>query len=181
MVIVACGSISYGTIYFNGTQTLTGTGSVVLAPYYPGSTYAAGLQITGTLTQATGHTISGAGRDFEDVFVNQGLINANVPGDTLGTNGASSQLTNAGIMEATNGGILLLSSPINNAGGTILASGGTVEMTASVKQLSGGTLTGGTWIAQAGSPLLITSGSGYYYESSERRSGRCKLDILQDQ
>jgi fibronectin-binding autotransporter adhesin len=138
-------------LYFENSQTLSGSGSIVLAPY-PSQAL---LEISGTLTQAAGHTISGAGEIEYGYFVNQGSVNANVPGETLGGYQVSG-VTNSGIMEATSGGSLLANYPFSNTG-TVLASGGTVNITGAVAQLSGSTLTGGTWIAQGGSPLLITA------------------------
>ena len=54
----------FGGINFNGQQTLTGSGTIVLGPYtnFPPQVTTQG----GTLTQAAGHTISGAGLIAQD-------------------------------------------------------------------------------------------------------------------
>ena len=141
-----------GVLYFNGQQTLLGSGTIAMGPQVT-------FQIqSGTLTQAAGHAITGAGRFFAELggyFVNQSLVNANVAGQTLAL---PVSITNSGSMDATSGGSLMVQNGISNAG-TVLASGGTVNIIGAVAQLSGGTLTGGTWIARGGSPLLMTTGS----------------------
>ena len=55
------------------------------------------------LTQAAGHTISGCGQ-INAALTNQGLVNANVNGQTLSL--PTNPMTNAATMEATNGGVL---------------------------------------------------------------------------
>ena len=84
--------------------------------------------------------------------MNQSLVNANLAGQTLTVGGV---VSNLGTMEATNGGLLSILGSIDNAGGTVLAAAGTVSLAGPIAQLSGGTLTGGTWIAQGGSPLYL--------------------------
>ena len=89
------------------------------------------------LTQAAGHTISGYGQ-----------INASL--DQSGAGQRQRQRPdafpadepndhNAATMEATNGGVLNISTTVNNAGGTILADGGNVQFNGSA--VVGGTLT----------------------------------------
>ena len=92
--LVANGLTNNGTIYvqgkpgsqggmlFDGSQTLSGSGSIVLALQGTDTSWTL-LQTNDTLTQAAGHTISGAGKFFNATIVNQGLVNANVPGQTL--------------------------------------------------------------------------------------------------
>ena len=70
------------------------------------------------LIQAAGHTISGYGQ-INAGLINQGLVNANVNGDALSL--ATSAMTNSALMEATAGGVLSVSTTVNNAGGTVLA------------------------------------------------------------
>ena len=121
-----------GDLFFSGTQTLSGSGSVVLSS----SGNPAYFEVAGALTQAAGHTISGAGQFLYGSITNQGLVDANAPGQALSGNSVSG-VTNSGIMEATNGGTLLLNYPVVNTS-TVLASGGTVQVAGT---LSGGTLT----------------------------------------
>ena len=110
--------------------TLSGTGTIVLNS---GGTNA---QLTGTLTQAAGHTIDGFGQ-ITAGLTNQGLVNASVAGQTLQVAGASS---NTGTYEASNGG--------------------TLNVTGDVAQddvATAGTLTGGTYEALANSAISIPS------------------------
>ena len=125
---------------FSGSTTLSGTGSVVLN----GDAYL-NTSNSGLLTQAAGHTISGQGT-INAALINQGLVNANVNGQTLTL--ATNAMTNAGTMEATNGGGLTVQNTVNNTGGTISASGS-------------GTLwiSGGGTVNNAGGAILA-SGSG---------------------
>ena len=157
--LVANGLTNNGTIYvqgkpgsqggmlFDGSQTLSGSGSIVLALQGTDTSWTL-LQTNDTLTQAAGHTISGAGKFFNATIVNQGLVNANVPGQTL-DGSQDTGVTNSGIMEATNGGTLLLNYPVVNTS-TVLASGGTVQVA--------GTLSGGTLTSTGGSSSLTSNG-----------------------
>ena len=105
----------------------------------------------GTLIQAFGHTISGQGT-INAALINQGLVNANVNGQTLAL--ATNPMTNALTMEATGGGLLNIDGTIvYNTGSTILASGGTVEIS------SGGTVVGGTLTVAGASNLTAAGGA----------------------
>ncbi len=66
-----------------------------------------------------------------------GTINANLSGGGLTLNGGGG-VTNAGLLEATNSGILQIENTVNNAGGNITANGGTVQVINATIQ--GGTL-----------------------------------------
>ncbi len=97
------------------------------------------------------NTISGAGQlgTAQMRLTNQaaGVINANqaasktVPG-TLTLNTGQALITNAGLMEATNTGGLVLQSSVMNAGGTILATGAGAHVDLSTASIIGGTLSG---------------------------------------
>ncbi len=159
----ATGALNGGVVSFNdaGMEALSGIGSIVLAPYLTSSKPATlSVGSSCTLTQGSDHLITGAGSigSVSGSLVNQGLIDANVFGQSLMAASGIGLTNSGGTLEATNGGSLAIQSNVNNTG-TILAFGGTVRITGNVAQLSGGTLTGGTWIAQGGSPLLITTGS----------------------
>ncbi len=137
-------SASMGTtspqFYFNGTQILSGSGSLVLTSDNLSSTQAS-MHITGSFTQAMGHTISGAGRigvPGGGWLINDGTINANVPGQLLNVSSLSS-LINSGTMVATNAGDLLIGLT-TNSGGMVLAAGGTVELYSAGSPVVGGTL-----------------------------------------
>jgi len=97
-------------------------------------------------------------------FNNTGTINANVPTGTnnlqlqLGRAGAS---TNTGMIEASNGGVLLIgSTTINNVGGTIAATGANsyVALVGSLGT-SGLTITGGTIDGSGGGVVYGQGGS----------------------
>ena len=139
-------AVSGDELTFSGTQTLSGTGSVILnaGTVYMGSS-------SGTLTQALGHTISGQGT-ITATLINQGVINANVNGQTLSLGGVA--ITNAATMEATGGGVLNVRTTVNNAGETILASGG------GNVQINGGTVVGGTLTSTDTSYFSAGSGGG---------------------
>ncbi len=119
-----------------GSVTLQGSGSLVLnagaSGFGAATIYDAG---NSNLTQASGHTISGAGQISVNDFTNNGVVDANSSGNTLRL--ISGAFTNANLMEATGGGTLQLNATFTNTGGTIDANGGTVL-------LNGGTVTGGT-------------------------------------
>jgi hypothetical protein len=130
---VAAGS-NNSFLFLNNNTTLNGNGTVTLSTTGGGSAII--LQENGpllTLTNAS-NTIQGAGMiegPGGPLTVNNqaaGTINANVNGQTLFVNGIGT-LTNAGTLEASGGGKLLVSSPFASA-----ANGGFTSAT--------GTLTG---------------------------------------
>ena len=121
--------------------TLSGGGVVTL------SSTAGGIPIineTGngvTLTNAN-NTIQGVGQIGNNglTFVNQaaGIVGANVPGAVLLLNSAI--LTNQGLLEATNGGVLQTNTTINSQNAAITANG----KNSTVQLINGTTLQGGT-------------------------------------
>jgi hypothetical protein len=140
------GGIENPAITVDGTVTFEGAGAFQIdAPSY----YIVAGQGGGTLDNAS--TIQGAGTigsgDSTLTLTNQssGTIDANNSGQQLTINTGSNTVTNLGLMEATNGGTLVIDSTINNAGGTISASG-----SGAVVQLSGSTINGGTLATSQG-------------------------------
>jgi fibronectin-binding autotransporter adhesin len=134
---------------FNGSQTLSGSGTIALTADGNNPTYAQINTSSGTLTQAAGSTILGWGA-INAALINQGTIDANnANGWTLSLQGSAQ--SNSGLLEATSGGLLSISTTINNAGGTILASGGNV-------QIAGGTIVGGV-LTSTGSSNFSASGA----------------------
>jgi hypothetical protein len=118
-------------LVLTGNVTLSGTGTLTLQN-------ADRILGTGTFTNA-GNIIrgeTGASGSFGNdqigiVNLAGGLIDANVPGLTLNLDPANSPgLTNQGVMQASNGGILFL----NGAGGGAFANSGTIQA------LSGGSI-----------------------------------------
>ena len=115
-----------------GDVTLTGGGTITL------QTDAFIQQASGGLTlHNVDNTIQGAGQIGVDGLAldNQagGVINANVNGATLLLSAAT---TNAGLLEATNGGTLQISNTVNNSS-NITANGGSVLISSTI---NGGTL-----------------------------------------
>ena len=137
------------------TFTPSGSGSLIMGDGTNNS-YNNQNSISGA-TLANQQTISGAGQILNlTSFNNSGTINASTPQGSnnvqlqLGRAGAS---TNTGLIEAANGGALVVGSvDINNAGGTFQATGAgsSVNFVGSLGT-SGLTISGGT---------LITSGDG---------------------
>ena len=93
LVTVSGSGPSLCDIYFDGTQTISGGGGVLLVPnpYLSFWRYQTSVQLSGTVTQTTGHTIGvgilsnvGSGSPY---LLNQGLINANVPGQAISFSG----------------------------------------------------------------------------------------------
>ena len=138
----------------SGNTMLSGTGTVQMnVADGGGSAFVEQSGGSFTLTN-TGNTIQGAGVIGNGglTFVNQATVNANASTQSLTLNG-SGGVTNSSTLEATGGGILQLSTGVNNTGGTIKADGGTVINSASI---SGGTLTSTT----VAGTVLETSGTG---------------------
>jgi hypothetical protein len=123
----------------NANTTLTGGGTVTLSQ----GTGAAIIQqqSAGLTLENVNNTIQGAGTIGNSALTVQndasGKIIANTNGQTLTLN-PSSDVTNLGLLEATNGGNLQISTTVANAGGNITANGGTVTFQSSI--INGGTL-----------------------------------------
>jgi DNA-binding IscR family transcriptional regulator len=120
-----------------GTTTLQGGGTVTLANN-GGGRLSIVSEIGGRQTLINvDNTIQGTGV-IDPIFVNQaaGTVNANVSGQMLDL--LNGNLTNAGLVEATNGGVLFIkSTDVVNAGGTIEAVNG------GIVSLVGGSVQGG--------------------------------------
>lgn len=131
----------------NGAVTFAGTGTISMGNSGANRIY--GQNGTDTLTIQ--QFIQGAGQLGVGLttLVNQSTVNSNFTGSTLTISPNGSGLTNnGGILQATNGGILLLTGSYDNTGGKIRAINAT---TASTVNLSSATITGGT---------LTTTGNG---------------------
>lgn len=110
------------------------------------------------------NTISGAGQlaTGQMRLTNQAasVIHANQvtsttnPG-TLTLNTGQALITNAGLLEATNTGGLVLQSSVLNVGGTILATGAGAHV-----DLSNATIIGGTLSSTVGGVVNLISGAG---------------------
>ncbi len=143
-----------------GDTTLQGSGTVSLAYSGSGTGQAIIQQSEGGLTLTNKSTIQGTG-----IIGNGGLTVINAPGGTIDANlsgrsltvNASGGLTNTGgTLEATNGGILALSSStIDNAGGTIEVNGAT----SAVQFVNNATIQGGTLTSLGGGSLSVPTGN----------------------
>jgi len=144
--------------------SLTGNGTVTLTK---GGNGTAALATSGgnqTLTNMS-NTIQGAGVIGWNGLnvVNQGTINANLPAEgTLVINGG---FTNAGLLEATVGGTLVLSnSTLNNRAGTVNVNGAS----SSVQFVNNATIQGGTLATANGGILTIPSGNSITLDGSSQ-------------
>ena len=137
---------SYTALLVSGAVSLQGGGTVTL-----GSGGDSRIQGSGTLTN-TDNTITGAGtigNDNSFGFVNRGVVNASSASQQLVVAGALS-MVNAGLMEATGAGGLLLSRiALDNAAGRI-----TAAANATVR-LQSAAITGGHINAAIGGTLEI--------------------------
>ena len=156
----------------NGPVALEGTGNLILNAVPGGSLFTANIYGANTLTQNSGHTISGTGQITVSSFTNNGTLNANSTGNTLLMQySIAGTFANNGTFEATNGGTLNFGSGLYTNTGTILANAGNVVLngytnltnTAMMQSINGGSLellsgsitdTGGTIEANGGTVLL---------------------------
>ena len=129
---------------FSGSQTL---GNVILNDQFA----QLNTSNSGVLTEPAGNTISGFGT-INAALINQGLVNANVNGQTLTL--ATNPMTSSGTMETTKGGVLNITTNINNTGGLILAGSGAININ------SGAAITGGTLTSLAGSVFTGNGSAG---------------------
>jgi hypothetical protein len=152
-----------GGFWIDNNVTLSGGGQLELS----GSGLLRGAASTDSLTNVD-NTISGSGSIGGHMFdfTNENTVDANVKGGTLSL-GDITTVTNTGLMEATNGGILTISlgSGFNfdNSGGTIKADGTTNGATVNIDNvtINGGTLetvNGGVMQTIAGTETTLLNG-----------------------
>jgi len=161
-----------GILNLTANTTLTGSGAVVIGNettqnFFGGSgayTLTNASTIEGGVSNSDGFAGIGNG---QIVLANTGTINANVTGGLLYVNPLGSATnTNTGTMEATNGGILVLTgSSWNNAGGTITAAN-----TSTVNLENGVSITGGT-LTTSGSGIITQNAGGNVYLTSLTNAG----------
>jgi hypothetical protein len=109
------------------------------------------------IIQGYGVIGSNAGPDYQNLnLINNRTINANSGGNILSIQGTGSTITNANVLEATNGGILNLATanPLNNSVGSITASG-----SGSAVNISNTTIQGGTLTTEAGGAMNMVGTS----------------------
>ncbi len=155
--IVVSGGTGFNVIAF-GSATLTGGGTIALAPSDPNNGVIA--QSSGTVFTNVDNVISGAGYigvgNTELTFINSGIVNANVNFSTLSGQLAIDQGAaniNWGTLEATkSGGLVLGDTTITNSGtGRIVASGAAAEVI-----LDGATISGGLLRTSGASAMIVT-------------------------
>ncbi len=163
---------------FEGTQTLGGSGTIVLGATGSGNRVnietPGGSGTTGTLTVGPNVTIRGqngtiGGQNFEggaNALVNNGTISADVAGGTITI--VNAPVTNAGTLQAQNGGTLVLNSNVSSVGnGQLLAGNGSLVVQ------NGVTLAG--QINTAGTGVLQTTNNGNNYLSAATLNGTLDL------
>ncbi|MGH9375324.1 MAG: PEP-CTERM sorting domain-containing protein [Terriglobia bacterium] len=130
--------------------TLQGGGTVTLSSTAAGGRYAVIEQVgdgPATLTNVN-NTIQGNGAIGGNITVTNesgGMIDATTSSGQLSTlTLGGSGFTNAGLMEATNGGELLIETPVNNTGGNVTANGGAIVVDNTITGGTLNTLNGGT-------------------------------------
>jgi len=150
-----------------GNVTLTGGGTVVMQSDTFINEGSGGLNLDNL-----NNLIEGSGQLGQNGMTldneSGGTVDANVNGGTLYLNGGGA-VTNAGLLEATNGGFLQIDNTINNTGANITASGGIVYINATI---NGGTLnaTGTNLMENDGNTTLngVTLSTGSTYTAAGR-------------
>ncbi|MCE9591901.1 MAG: Ig-like domain-containing protein [Planctomycetes bacterium] len=171
---------NYTRIYFSGTQTLGGTGSVVFGDFYANALNVS--QNNTTLTIGSSMTIHGGSAQgyggqigYSDYFgggtnvalVNQGTINADVNATSLTIKPAGvGTFINSGSLQATNGGTLNLTGTWDN-NGTLSETNSTLNLNGAFTTPDIGTFsrTGGTvnltgTLTNTGNTLALNTTTG---------------------
>ena len=160
------GSGTNSFLLADSNVTLQGGGTVTLATATGGGVAVIEQAVGGLTLTNVDNTIQGSG-----IIGNNGLTVVNQAGGTINANGTptsvltiqSAAVTNTGLMEATNSGILQINGvTVNNAGGRIEANGAgaSVQLFGSA-QIQGGTLTnnGGAFFGTPGGGVAVLDGS----------------------
>ncbi|MEQ8837958.1 MAG: hypothetical protein RID07_14220, partial [Lacipirellulaceae bacterium] len=148
-----------------GGVTLTGTGKVVLTTT---SSNNAGINGVGNsvLTNSATHTIEGQGFIGRNTIgvVNQGLINANVAGQSLTLDpDAVNGLNNTGSIQATSGSLVILT---GNAGGEFVNAGGIIEAVGAGSEVlltTNASVLGGTVRSTGGGIVRGSTSQNYFF------------------
>jgi hypothetical protein len=138
----------------NGPVSLTGGGTVTMSnsgPFVAFLTQA----VSGSPLTNVDNTIQGSGQIGGVAgltLVNQGTIDANVSGQTLALNGGG--ITNTGILEATNGGLLVVTPAIAGTGQLEIGAGSEIELGAATSEMA-------TFIGEANAKLRLDVPGSY--------------------
>ena len=139
------GSGTDAIMMIDSNVTLQGGGTVTMSTASGGGAAYIEQAAGGLTLTNVNNLIQGAGVIGNNglSLVNQATVNANVSGAALTLQGMSSGLTNTGVLEASNGGILQINGvTVNNAGGgTITANAGTTVQLYGNTVIQGGVLT----------------------------------------
>jgi hypothetical protein len=151
------------------TTTFSGTGTLTLSNHAQNRIIGNSGSTTEVLTNASGHTIQGAGQLGVNQMglSNQGLVVANQSNAlTIDlSDGAGITRTNTGTLRAAGGQLTITGSNLNNAGGVIDAVGTNVVINAS-------TITNGTLQSSGGGKILVQGSSNL---SNVSNSGQTEI------
>jgi hypothetical protein len=140
----------------NGPASLTGGGTVTLSN--SGSNVAFLVQAaSGSPLTNVDNTIEGFGQIGGNsglALVNQGTVDANVSGQTLALNG-SGGVTNSNLLEATNGGLLDITSAIGGSGQLEIGAGSEIELGSATSEMT-------TFTGAANAKLRLDLPAGSY-------------------
>jgi hypothetical protein len=161
--VVDGGGAANGLLNLNNNTTLGGSGGKITLFTQSSGGGNAYIQGNGMTLTNTNNTIQGEGiiGNGSLALVNQsgGVIDANSTGSgaisSLSLNG-SGNITNAGLLEATNNGVLAINGiVVNNSGGNITANGSNAQV-----QFSGGAdIQGGTLNTKSGGSMVTPGGT----------------------
>ncbi len=147
---------SNANLNFTANTTLTGTGKVFIDDFGPNAI----LSTSANATLTNNQTIGGIG-EIDASLINNGTINSNISTGTRTLFLQTHNMTNNGLMEATNTAILAINgiTVTQGATGIISNAGGSVKLTGAT--IAGGNLTGNITVASSStlSNVTITNGS----------------------
>ena len=165
-----------GALELLGPTTLAGSGVVSMNSGQIG-TNSNDFTLTNNVTIQGSGTIGSNGTTYQNLsLANSGLIDANLSGQTLSIQGTGGSISNTGMLRASNGGTLVLSTQAQlvNGGGTILATGAGSFVNLQNEYVIGGTLStaaGGVMqtvgsvtldgSTPANGPVTLSNGSTY--------------------
>jgi filamentous hemagglutinin len=169
--IIAGGASNQNTLLnveagaYNSTTTLTGSGTLTLSTsggtgtaIIQDGTFAGNNSLVNLNNSIQGFGNIGQGSDL--VLSNSGTIDANVSGQSLLLNGlpvTNSVGSTGGLLEATNGGFLVLQNAINNLNANLTASGtgSTVYVGSSIQGGTIGSSAGGVFQSYSGGSAVL--------------------------
>jgi PEP-CTERM motif len=132
-----------GALELLGNTTVSGTGGVVTMNAGQIGTDDHDYALTNNVTIQGSGLIGSNNTTFQNLsLANNGVINANVSGQTLSIQGNGSSIVNSSLIEATNGGTLNLqtTTALNNSAGSVVAHGAGSTVNLSNQTVQGGIL-----------------------------------------